>query len=349
MRKVLALLWCLLIFVCQQTSSAQRAYRVSVGFYNLENLFDTIDNENNDEDYLPNGANAWTEERYQMKLANMAYAISQMAGGKAPDVLGVCEIENRHVLEDLVAHPSLAALGYEIVHYDSPDRRGIDVALLYRPSVFRFTGAMSHPVNISGEPHIKTRDVLEVNGTILGESVSILVAHWPSRAGGEQISLNRRMSAARVMRSVVDSLQVQRSNEKIILMGDLNDDPISPSLTEGLRSLNKEADIETASDLYNVMAKLHRSGYGTLAYRDVWNLFDNIIVTANLLDDKSEGLRIQKDKRTDAYGRIYNAAFLTQATGHYKGYPFRTMSNGQFQNGYSDHYPVYIYLVKNVR
>lgn len=349
MYKIAMSLLCVLLLGLQTSVWGQRAYKVSIGFYNLENLFDTVDNENNDEDYLPNGANAWTEERYQMKLANMAEAISQMAGGHAPDVLGVCEIENRNVLEDLIAHPRLATLGYQIVHFDSPDRRGIDVALLYRPSVFKFVGAESHPVKIPGEAHILTRDVLEVNGHILGERFSLLVAHWPSRAGGEQISLNRRMSAARVMRSVVDSLQQTHPEERIILMGDLNDDPISPSLTEGLRSLNKVEQIQNPTDLVNLMAKLHRSGYGTLAYRDVWNLFDNIIVSANLLDSKPQQLYVQVDKKTGAYGRIYNAPFLTQSTGHYKGYPLRTMSNGKFQNGYSDHYPVYIYLIKSTK
>lgn len=342
-------LLCVLCFGLIAPLSAQKSYKVSVGFYNLENLFDTVDNENRDEDYLPNGVNAWTEERYQMKLSNMAYAISQMAGGHAPDILGVCEIENRNVLEDLVLHPHIVQQGYQIVHFDSPDQRGIDVALLYRPGVFKFTGAEPHTVKIPGESHIKTRDILEVNGSILGESVSILVAHWPSRAGGEQVSLNRRMSAALTMRRVVDSLQRVRPEEKIILMGDLNDDPISPSLTEGLRSLNKEDAAMSGSDLVNIMARLHRSGYGTLAYRDVWNLFDNIIVTANMLTGQSDQLRIQLDKKTKAYGRIYNAPFLTQTTGHYKGYPLRTMSNGQFQNGYSDHYPVYMYLVKSAK
>lgn len=334
--------------VCSWAADAQRAYKVSVGFYNVENLFDTIDNENNDEDFLPNGSYGWTDERYQMKLANMAYAISKMAGDKAPDVLGLCEVENRNVLEDLVAHPLLAPLNYQIVHYDSPDRRGIDVALLYRPSVFTFTGSNSHTVVIPGEEHIKTRDILEVGGSMLGERINLFVGHWPSRAGGEQVSLNRRMTAAKLMRSLVDSIANEDKESKFILMGDFNDDPTSPSLTQGLRTINDKKLITSGSDLFNTMASLHKSGYGTLAYQDVWNLFDHIIVSANMIDSK-HGLRVQYNKATNAYGRIYNASFLTQQTGHYKGYPFRTTSNGKFQNGYSDHYPVYIYLVKEVK
>ena len=142
------------------TLYAQKQFaRISVGFYNLENLFDTIDGENKDEEFLPNGANAWTEERYQKKLANMASAISQMVGGKAPDVLGVCEIENRQVLEDLIAHPLLAPYGYQIAHFESPDRRGIDVGLLYRAQIFKFTDAHSHPVTLASDPNMRTRDV----------------------------------------------------------------------------------------------------------------------------------------------------------------------------------------------
>lgn len=347
MRYKLFALVCALCLATSQYISAQKSYKIAVGFYNLENLFDTIDNENDDEDFLPTGSYGWTEERYQSKLSNMAYAISQLAGGQAPDILGLCELENRHVLEDLIAHPTLAPLGYEIVHFDSPDKRGIDVALIYRPKVLTLTGATPHSVHIPNEEYIKTRDILEVNGRILGESFSLLVGHWPSRSGGEQISLNRRMAAAKVMRAVTDSLQAIRPNEKLILMGDFNDDPISPSLTEGLRSINSEKNLSSDTDLYNVMAKLHKTGYGTLAYRDVWNLFDNIVVSANLIAE-GKGWHLLKNKSTQAYGRIYNAPFLTQATGHYKGYPFRTTSNGQFQNGYSDHYPVYVYLVKKV-
>lgn len=329
-------------------SSAQKRYaKVSIGFYNLENLFDTVDGPNNDSDFLPDGQNQWTPERYEMKRSNMATAIAQITGQKAPDILGVCELENRQVLEDLVTHPQLASYGYNIVHFDSPDRRGIDCALLYRPSVFTLSDARVHTVNIPDEPHIKTRDILEVNGAILGEPVSILVAHWPSRAGGEQISLGRRMAAAKVMKRVTDSLQRLGSAQKVILMGDLNDDPTSPSLVKGLECKNKLSDVKEG-DLFNVMAKLHRQGLGTLAYRDVWNLFDNIIVTSNLLGEDYSSLKLQIDKDTKAYGRICNSELLTQQTGHFKGYPHRTFSYGRFQNGYSDHYPVYIYLIKAI-
>lgn len=348
MRKLLLSALLLVGMASGQASQAQERYaKVSVGFYNLENLFDTIDGPNNDAEFLPNGANQWTPEKYNIKLGNMAEAISQMAGGKAPDILGLCELENRNVLEDLISHPLLAPLGYEIVHFDSPDRRGIDVALLYRPSIYKFASAQPHPVVIPNEPEIRTRDILEVNGTIMGEPVSVLVAHWPSRAGGEQISLGRRMQAGRIMKQITDSIRGLGAEQKVILMGDLNDDPTSPSLTEGLECINNVKDLRPNS-LLNVMARLHRQGFGTLAYRDVWNLFDNIITTDNLIGKDLSSFKILQDPKTKAYGRIYNASFLTQKTGQYKGYPLRTFSGGQFQGGYSDHYPVYIYLVRKL-
>lgn len=337
------------LFVSSTVAVAQKQYaRISVGFYNLENLFDTEDGDNRDEDFLPQGMYAWTTERYNQKITNMATAISLMIGGKAPDILGVCEVENRHVLEDLIATPQLSGYGYQIAHFDSPDRRGIDVALLYRPGIFKVKDAQSHPVTLKSDPSMRTRDVLEVNGTILGEPVNLLVAHWPSRAGGEQASLQRRLAAALTMKKVVDSLRAISPEEKTILMGDFNDDPTSPSLTQGLKSINEESKIQPNS-LFNVMAKLHRKGYGTLAYQDVWNLFDNIVVSDNLISSDTSHLVLLKDTKSGAYGHIFNAPFLTQKTGHYKGYPLRTFSNGAFQNGYSDHYPVYIYLVKEIR
>lgn len=346
MRRIILSL-ALLIGVSSLTFAQQtdKYAKVSVAFYNLENLFDTEDGPNNDAEYLPEGTNKWTPERYLQKLDNMAKAISQIAGGKAPDILGVCEIENRQVLEDLVQHPLLFSYGYQIAHFDSPDLRGIDCALLYRPTVFKHRSERIHPVRIPGEPKIKTRDVLEVNGQIAGEDFSFLVAHWPSRAGGEQISLGRRMAGAKVMRRVADSLMTANAHQKIILMGDFNDDPTSPSLIEGLRTKNTTEGLE-ATDLFNPMAKLYKDGYGTLAYRDVWNLFDNIVTTSNLIGEDLSSFKLQQDSNTGAYGRICNASFLTQQSGQFKGYPLRTFSYGKFQNGFSDHYPVYVYLIK---
>lgn len=346
-RKLFALLLLLLLPLAQSYAQGKKQVRLTVAFYNLENLFDTIKGENNDADFLPDGKNQWTPEKYQQKLHNMAYAISQIGSQRGPDIIGICEVENRGVLEDLLKQPELAQAGYSIVHFDSPDKRGIDCALFYRPAYYQLLNAQPHPVTLVGEEYIKTRDVLEVNGLLLGEPVSILVAHWPSRVGGEQQSLKRRLQAAQVMRSVTDSLLSANPANKVILMGDFNDDPTSPSVIQGLKSKNSPEGL-APTDLYNPMAALYSSGRGTLAYRDVWNLFDNLVVSGNLIGGDSTKLHLQQDKKTGFYGRIFNADFLTQQTGHYKGYPFRTFSSGRFQGGYSDHYPVYLYLVKSI-
>lgn len=347
LRQTFTLLLAGLLLAGSLSAQGKKQARLTVAFYNLENLFDTIDGPNNDADFLPDGKNQWTEEKYKQKLHNMAYAISQIGSKRGPDILGVCEIENRGVLEDLLKEPELANSGYQIVHFDSPDKRGIDCALFYRAKYYEFTDARPHPVTLVGEEHIKTRDVLEVNGKLLGEPLSLLVAHWPSRVGGEQVSLKRRLQAAQVMRRVTDSLLTADPQHKVILMGDFNDDPTSPSVIEGLRSKNKPEGL-SATDLYNPMAVHYASGRGTLAYRDVWNLFDNILVSGSLVDAPATSLHLLKDKKTGYYGHIFDADFLIQRTGHFKGYPFRTFSSGRFQGGYSDHYPVYIYLAKEI-
>ncbi len=324
-----------------------KTQKVSIAFYNQENLFDTIDGENNDADFLPDGIKHWTEERYKHKLSHMAEAISVLADGKAPDILGLCEVENRGVVEDLIKQDQLKDLNYRIVHFESPDKRGIDCSLIYRAGKFSLTNANSHFVQLP-ESYILTRDILEVNGILMGEPVSILVGHWPSRSGGEKASAPRRLAAAKVMKRVTDSLMRLGNNQKVILMGDFNDDPNSPSLTEGLGSINKEKQVRDG-DLFNTTAKLYRKGYGTLAYRDTWNLFDNIVITSNLLRGKKSEWQVLRDKRTGAFGRISQNPKLIQQTGHYKGYPFRTFSGDKFQNGYSDHFPVFIYLVRSVK
>ncbi len=324
-----------------------KVQKVSVAFYNQENLFDTIDGENNDADFLPDGVKHWTPERYKMKLEHMADAISLLADGKAPDILGLCEVENRGVVEDLIKQDKLKDLDYRIVHFESPDKRGIDCSLIYRAGKFTLTNANSHFVQLA-ESYLLTRDILEVNGLLMGEPVSILVGHWPSRSGGEKASAPRRLAAAKVMKRVTDSLINLGKDQKVILMGDFNDDPNSPSIIDGLSCVNKEEEVKDGG-LFNTTAELYRKGYGTLAYRDTWNLFDNIVVTSNLLKGKESEWHMIKDERTGAFGRISQNPKLIQQTGHYKGYPFRTFSGDKFQNGYSDHFPVFIYLVRSVK
>ena len=331
------------IISAQQSTTSQR---VTVAFYNLENLFDTIDQENNDEEFLPDGANRWTPERYQHKLRNMSHVIS-LIGGDGPAIIGVAEIENRGVLEDLIAEESLRDKHYDIVHYDSPDRRGIDCAILYQPEVYKVFASGARAVEIPNEPWIKTRDVVYASGLLDGEIVHILVGHWPSRSGGEAVSLHRRMAAAKTMRSVADSLYTLFPDSKVIMMGDFNDDPISPSVREGLGVQNHPEQTKPA-DYYTPMLQLYNKGMGTLAYRDVWNLFDIIAVNGELIGSKPTTWQLYRDPETTDMAFIFKQPFMIQQSGQYKGYTLRTFVGGQWQGGYSDHFPVYVYLVKGV-
>lgn len=321
--------------------------KVCVAFYNLENLFDTIDGPNNDTDFLPNGVNQWTSERYLHKLHQMATVISQI-GMHGPDIIGVCEIENRNVLEDLIDQPELKHLGYDIAHFDSPDRRGVDCGLLYRKSLFKLTNSSPHFVAIPGEPEVLTRDILLVSGSIDGEAIHFLVGHWPSRAGGEKISLNRRMAAARVMKSVTDSIIKEDPAAKVILMGDFNDDPISPSVSKGL-DLKDSPDNLKPHELYTPMKSMFKNGIGTLAYRDTWNLFDILVFNGNLAGNDFSSFKVLQDKKSGYHAHVFNKKFLLQKYGQYKGYPWRTFAGGRYEGGYSDHLPVYLYLVKELK
>lgn len=326
------------IFSSLQSCAQEKKYlATTIAFYNVENLFDTIDDPNtNDAEFLPGGANRWTPQRYQAKLENMARVIAgignEMVKG-GPAIIGLSEIENRGVLEDLINTPPLKELGYEIVHYDSPDRRGVDVGLLYKPSVFKVTNSTSNRLYMPGRTDFFSRDQLVVSGELLGEPISVIVNHWPSRRSGPEY----REEAAKLSRHLSDSLMKAHKNAKIFVMGDLNDDPIDRSVAKVLGAKGKPADVKQG-DLFNPMWQLHRDGIGSLAYRDAWNLFDQIIVSEPVLND-SKGWKLHKAK-------VYNDTFLLQKDGPYAGYPFRTFAGGAYAGGYSDHFPVYLFLIR---
>lgn len=347
MRKIFPIL--LFLFVFLTANAQQKKYlKISVGFYNLENLFDTIHQEGvRDYEFLPNGTNKWTSERYLKKLANMSEVISQVAGN-GPAIIGVSEIENLGVLQDLINTPALKDKNYGIVHYDSPDARGVDVALFYQKHVFTLHDSKAHPVKLPGEPDFKTRDILQASGDIDGEMFHFLVAHWPSRIGGEKASEYRRVAAAKVMKRVADSLLQINPDSKVVLMGDFNDDPTNNSVRV---ELNAKADAKKLAkgDYFNPMFKLFKDGYGTLAYRDAWNLFDNMVVSENLIGEDLSTFKLFRDPKSGYYAYIFNKPFLTQKEGRYKGYPWRTIVGGQYQGGYSDHFPVYLYIVKELK
>jgi len=334
----LALPWC---FFAQKAE-----YEVAaIGFYNLENLFDTLPSPNtNDRDFLPDGRLAWNSEKYWSKQANMAKVISLLATEVTPDgvaLLGVAEVENRVVLEDLVAQPALKNRNYQIVHHESPDERGIDVALIYQPKYFRVLGSRPLPVELkdpkTGERDL-TRDVLLVTGIFQGDTLHVMVCHWPSRRGGETGSMWMRAAAAQVCRNAADSLLARNEMAKIIVMGDLNDDPTNPSLTKVLRAA-KSTDTMKPGDLYNPMYALYQEGNGTLAYRDAWNLFDQIIVSKGLVWKQLGGWQLMR-------AVVFREPWMFQTEGAFRGYPLRTFVGDMFLNGYSDHLPVYILIVR---
>ena len=278
----------------------KKQYKVrTIAFYNVENLFD-IKNDTLvfDDDRTPEGKDNWTEERYRHKLANIAKVISEIGSEKtktSPDIVGLCEVENKQVIEDLIDHPLLRQKGYAIVHFDSPDERGIDVALLYKKAAFLPTSYASHRLLIYNDDQFRdyTRDQLVVGGLLDNEQFYFTVNHWPSRSGGEARSKPNRMAAAKLNRRITDSILRLDVSAKIISMGDFNDDPIDDSLKKILRTEGAARKLEEG-DLFNPMENLFRKGVGSLAYRDKWNLFDQLFFTPNLLEEKEGQYRFWK-------------------------------------------------------
>ena len=321
-----------------------------VGFYNLENLFDTInDPEKNDEEFLPNGKNAWNTEKYTTKLKHMAYAISTIGPDKGTPlyspygvmVLGVSEIENRHVLEDLVKQPEIADRDYQIIHYDSPDNRGVDVALLYNPKFFTVKNHKSYRLVVPNRPDFISRDQLVVTGTLDDEEMSFIVMHWPSRYGGEAKSLPGRMAAANLCRHIADSILAEKPDAKIVMMGDYNDYPTNTSIIDGLRAKGTVAEMKDG-DFFNPMWEMHQKGYGTNYYQDTKGVLDQCIITPALLKDEKHPYATYQLYKP----MVHSKEFLKQHDGRYDGYPFRSFAGGVWLGGYSDHFPVYLILLK---
>jgi hypothetical protein len=319
---------------------------VAVGFYNFENLFDTVNTPRVlDHDFTPEGSNNWTGERYLEKLEHLSGVIAEVGIDLNPDglaVLGVSEIENRDVLEDFVKQKAIRKRNYQIIHYDSPDRRGVDVALMYNPTYFEYESSQSLPVNLVDKGDtLFTRDILYVSGKMNGEPMHFMVGHWPSRSGGEKRSQGKRNAAADVCRVMYDSLLSTDPNVKVVLMGDLNDDPVSPSLVEHIRAEGKLKKLDP-DEMYNPMLRPFQKGAGTTAWRDAWSLFDQVVVSYGFVNKDAGGYQFYKSN-------IHNPKHLCQKTGRYKGYPYRTYSGGQYIGGYSDHFPVFVYLVREAK
>ncbi len=325
-------------------SAQEKSYQVTcVAFYNLENLFDTInDPDKNDEEFLPDGSNRWNSAKYNEKLGHMATVISQIGdehikGG--PVVIGLSEIENISVLNDLVKTEPLQASGYVPLLIEGPDRRGVDVALMYRKEFFSLISYTSHRLIVADQPDFKTRDQLLVKGVLLGDTVHFIVNHWPSRSGGEKRSAPMRAAAAQLVRTTVDSIVNADPKARIFIMGDLNDNPTNASVSKVLKAASSPEEANLTG-LYNPMYNMFKKqGLGSNAYRDSWSLFDQIIVSKGLLGDDKSTIKLYQTF-------IFNRGFLKQKEGSFAGYPFRTFVGGSYMGGYSDHFPVYMFLVK---
>ncbi len=330
--------------LCLSAQERRRYQTFGVAFYNLENLFDTINNNGKyDLEFSPQGGNKWDSKKYWSKIGKLSYSISQMTTKTTPlgpAVIGVSEIENITVLQDLVKAPAIKDWNLQIVHHDSPDARGVDVGLLYNPRFFRVINVTNHTLKIPTLPNFRTRDQMCVVGLMGGSRIAVIVNHWPSRRGGNDESSYLREAAASLTKSIADSLYKVDPSIGVVVMGDLNDDPSDRSCAVTLGAVKRAADTKPGGFFNPFWEKLDK-GIGSYIYRGNWDLFDQIIINRNLLDGVG-GLKYLN-------AEVLNKPFLLQTDGQYRGYPHRTFSGGAWTDGYSDHLPTEIYLVKEVK
>lgn len=341
------MLFVLLLTNIYATRSQEKKYAIrTIAFYNLENLFDTINDPTINDEASPMMELKYNRSAvYWDKIEKLASTIAQIGLEKSktsPAIIGVAEVENRSVLEDLVKSKHLLKNNYGIIHYDSPDKRGIDVALLYQKKYFNpVFHEVFNPNIYRGNRKVFTRDQLLVSGYLDDEFIHLIVNHWPSRSGGEAKSRPLREKAAYQNVKIIKKIREKDADAKIILMGDFNDDPINASFKKVLKPKRKKKNVGK-NDLYNPYENMYRKGFNTLAYRDNLNLFDMLLISAGLVDGGEKDFSSYKMFQA----KIFNKRFLSDSKGKYKGYPFRSFSNGGYTGGYSDHYPVYIYLIR---
>lgn len=320
----------------------------TIAFYNLENLFDTINDPTKFDEASPIMELHPSQRStvYKQKVQNMARVIADIGtahAGNSPAIIGVAEVENREVLVDVINDPQLIGKNYDLIHFDSPDQRGIDVGLLYQKALFQPLSTSSHTLYIYDQvsrKRVYTRDQLLVSGTLEGDPIHIIVNHWPSRSGGEERSQSNRIGAAQLNKRIIDSLHRIDPYAKIISMGDFNDDPVNISIKKILNAKANKNEVGLMQ-LFNPYESFYKKGLGTNAYRDAWSLFDQIILSRSFLETDYSSFRFYK-------AFIFNKNYLTTKHGRWKGYPLRSFSEGGFTGGFSDHFPVYIYLIKAV-
>lgn len=337
MRIIPVLAVCLSIF-SNSCNAQPHTTTVGVMFYNLENLYDTInDPAKNDEVFLPGADRKWDNQKYHEKLQNISQVIATV--GNMPVLVGLCEAENESVLNDLIAEKKIKDGNYKYIHFDSPDERGIDVALLYNEKLFVPKKYFSVPVHLNVEEEDYTRDILYVHGEIdvLGkkEAIHVFVNHWPSRAEGEEISAPKRAAAAQTLKHQVDSLLTSLNHPNIIIMGDFNDTPYDKSILQILDAKEKLSSAEET--LVNLAAEKQKIGEGSYNYKGNWQALDQIIVSSSLLD------KTNLDADVSSF-RFLQEDFMMYMNNQYGKSPSRSYSGTKYYGGYSDHLPVYVGL-----
>ena len=320
---------------CAQKADDQR---IAVGFYNCENFFDIVHNPaKEDEDFTPEGKYHYTQRIYEQKLHNIATVLQGMGSDDGSAIIGLAEVENSTVLTDLAHQPELAKRNYKYAWFDGPDPRGINVALLYNPKCFVAISSEALHVDLSafGGKSV-TRDVLHVYGVLAGDTVDVFVNHWPSRRGGEDASDAKRAAAAQVDKDAIGKIMIARPGAKIIVMGDLNDNPTDNSIT-GVLGAKAEPNEVPETGLYDPWIDIYKGGAGTETYRGIWNLFDQVIVSGGLLANRNHKLHYDK-------AEIYRPDFIVDHYHGHDGEPHRSYAGPHWIDGYSDHFPVILYL-----
>lgn len=309
----------------------------TAAFYNIENLFDVYDDQHtNDNDFLPSSRKKWTAKRYKNKIQKLSFAMSNIGyreTGKPPVLIGLAEVETPAAINDIISHNHLKDYNYKYVHYNSPDERGIDVALIYNEDFFKITHSETFTValqNADGSPDY-TRDILLVSGHLDNSPIHLIVNHWSSRREGEKETEIKRMASSNKVAEIINHLRLNYPNAKIIIMGDFNDDPSSKSIKTLVEN----------HALYNPMETLRSFSRGSTYHQRQWNLFDQIMFSNNFFENTPNSLEFET-------ANIFDEDFLKQFSGKFKGTPFRTYVGKKYHGGYSDHFPVYAIFKKNV-
>lgn len=332
------LLVCLLI-VGLSVSYSQTDFRIM--FYNVENLFDTVDDpDKNDNEFLPNGSMNWQPWKYWEKLRNITRVITAVGGMQSPALVGLCETENDSVVFDLTRRSPLRAQGYEYIVTNSPDERGIDVALLYQRHQFNLLEKNEYEIAFRDKTTRPTRNILHAVGKIINkDTLDVFVCHFPSRSGGQRETEPARIDAAKLLRNKVDSLFTIREKANIVIMGDFNDHPNDKSLFQTLKARSLY-DNRSDKELYNMFFhRLKERNFGTYFFQGRWELLDQFVVSGNLLSE-SNSVYIKGNE-----AHIFKSDFLLREGRYGNKEPFRTHLGPRYIGGFSDHLPVYLDLI----